>query len=184
MDSLTEVSVSCGSHVTVNILPPCVFFAGKTKVFLDNCEMLTSDPSVLDTVVGCHIDIPAPCDLTLPSTRVIKVNSQEELFINQEINRLLQKGVVILTAHSNGECISSIFTRLKSDGSYRIILNLKEFNKNVIYEHFKMESLSSAIRPMRPNCFMASIHEVYILFSPYCSRTSKISEVYLERYFI
>ena len=34
-----------------------------------------------------------------------------------------------------------IFTREKRDGSYRMILNLKQLNKHIEYELFKMESL-------------------------------------------
>ena len=38
-----------------------------------------------------------------------------------------------------------------------MILNLKNLNKYVEYNHFKMETLESAIRLMRPSCYMASI---------------------------
>ena len=32
--------------------------------------------------------------------------------------------------------MSSIFTREKRDGSYRMILNLTQLNKHIEYEHF------------------------------------------------
>ena len=38
-----------------------------------------------------------------------------------------------------------------------MILNLKELNSFVEYEHFKMESLCSVTDMMTPNCYMASI---------------------------
>ena len=38
-----------------------------------------------------------------------------------------------------------------------MILNLKELNSFVEYEHFKMESLRSVTDMMTPNCYMASI---------------------------
>ena len=50
-----------------------------------------------------------------------------------------------------------IFTREKRDGSYRMILNLKQLNKHIEYEHFKMESLQSVLNIIRPNCWMASV---------------------------
>lgn len=59
--------------------------------------------------------------------------------------------------HSNGEYISNIFIRPKKDGSFRLILNLKQLNESVEYHHFKMENLKNAITLMTPNCFMASI---------------------------
>ena len=38
-----------------------------------------------------------------------------------------------------------------------MILNLKCFNENVSKHHFKMESLQSAVRLMKPGCYMASV---------------------------
>ena len=53
--------------------------------------------------------------------------------------------------------MSSIFTREKRDGSYRMILNLKQLNKHIEYEHFIMESVQSVLNIIRPNCWMASV---------------------------
>ena len=49
------------------------------------------------------------------------------------------------------------FLRPKPDGSYRTILNLKTFNEVVQYHHFEMDTLESAIRIIKPVCYMASI---------------------------
>ena len=56
-----------------------------------------------------------------------------------------------------GEVISAIFARKKKDGHYRLILNLKEFNKLVSYQHFKMDTLHTIANLMTQNCFMASV---------------------------
>lgn len=53
--------------------------------------------------------------------------------------------------------LSPIFLRPKKDGTQRMILNLKKFNKYVQYHHFKMDSLQTAIHLMTKDCFMASI---------------------------
>ena len=63
---------------------------------------------------------------------------------------------MIESQHENGEFISNIFLRRKKDGNYRMILNLKCFNENVSKHHFKMESLKSAVKLMKPGCYMAS----------------------------
>jgi hypothetical protein len=55
------------------------------------------------------------------------------------------------------EFISGIFLREKKDGSYRMILNLKQSNEFIVYRHFKMESLQFALNFMSTNCWMASI---------------------------
>ena len=56
-----------------------------------------------------------------------------------------------------GHFMPSIFTREKRDGSYRLILNLKQLNKHNENEHFKMESLQSVLNIIRPNCWMTSV---------------------------
>ena len=56
-----------------------------------------------------------------------------------------------------GDFMSSMFTQEKRDGSYRMILNLKQLKKHIEYEHFKMESLQSVLNIIRLNCWMASV---------------------------
>ena len=72
---------------------------------------------------------------------------------------------MIESQHENGEFLSNIFLHRKKDGNYRMILNLKCFNENVSKHHFKMESLQSAVRLMKPGCYMASVD----LKDAYCS---------------
>ena len=45
----------------------------------------------------------------------------------------------------------------KKDGSDRMILNLKGLNRFMEYRHFKMESFSTVVNMVKPNCFMASV---------------------------
>ena len=72
---------------------------------------------------------------------------------------------MIESQHENGEFLSNIFLHRKKDGNYRMILNLKCFNENVSKHHFKMEYLQSAVRLMKPGCYMASVD----LKDAYCS---------------
>ena len=67
------------------------------------------------------------------------------------------KGVIEQCSHENGEFISNIFLGEKKDGSHRMILNLKKFNKNVVYHKFKMDTLETVIKLVKPNCSMASV---------------------------
>ena len=84
-------------------------------------------------------------------------NSKEKAIVYEEVNKLLNKGVIQESFNERNEFISPIFLRPKPDGSYRTILNLKTFNEFVEYHHFKMDTLESAIRLVKPNCYMASI---------------------------
>ena len=65
--------------------------------------------------------------------------------------------MIVKSRHCQGEYISPIFTRPKKDGSHRLILNLKSLNEYVAHYHFKMDTLQSAIKLMKPNCYMASV---------------------------
>ena len=62
------------------------------------------------------------------------------------------------SAPSEGDSIFPGFLRLKKNGiDYRMILNLKELNKFVVYQHFKMDSLKCATSLMTQGCYMASV---------------------------
>ena len=117
---------------------------------------ITSDTDVLNCVKGQCIEF-----CTLPITNRIpqdkKYKIRDSLIIDAEIQKLLDKGVVFCR-HEIGEYLSPIFvTEKKKDGSFRMILNLKNLNRHVQYQHFKMYSVWTAIRLMTTNCYMASI---------------------------
>lgn len=106
-------------------------------------KIITSDPDVLDWVEHCHIEFMdnAP-PIQYGGCRNIKFNDKESAIIGAEIAKLLDKEVVVESAPSEGDFISPVFLRLKKNGiDYRMILNLKELNKFVAYQHFKMDSL-------------------------------------------
>ena len=44
------------------------------------------------------------------------------------------------TTHCEGDFISTISIRPKKDGTYRLILNLKNLNDHVEYHRFKMDT--------------------------------------------
>ena len=86
-----------------------------------------------------------------------KLSVDESTVIQSEINKSLQKEVIIPNRNEPGQFISTIFLRPKPCSTHRVILNLKQFNRSVKYEHFKMDTLWTVIRMMKPNCYMASI---------------------------
>ena len=81
----------------------------------------------------------------------------EQSVIDSEISKLLSKGVIAISWHEPGEVFLNVFVPKKEDGSHRMILNLKDLNVDVKYHHFKMDTVKSVIKMMKPNCFMASI---------------------------
>ena len=77
--------------------------------------------------------------------------------IDNEVKKLLKKGVVEHSQREIGEYFSNLFTTPKKDGSYRTILNLKSLNKDCDSKHFKMESLKQALHMVRRGAYLASI---------------------------
>ena len=84
-------------------------------------------------------------------------SQDDDSAINLEIQKLLATGVIIKCEHETGEYISPILIRLKSDGSCRLMLNLKNLNEDIPYMHFKMETLQSVLSLITPGCYLASL---------------------------
>lgn len=68
-------------------------------------------------------------------------NQSEKVAIHREISEMLQKGAIQVVSPMNGEFLSSIFLVKKKDRGNRPVINLKELNSYVTYQHFKMEGL-------------------------------------------
>lgn len=109
-------------------------------------------------VQGALIEFDCPTDCLSALSRSQPSLSQPECdIIDDEINKLVKKKVLSECDHTVGQVISPVFTRKKKDGSHRMILNLKRLNEEVSYLHFKMDTLSTALKLITKNCFMASV---------------------------
>ena len=98
-------------------------------------------------------------EIPFQSTRNAQTHftSAETEIIGFEIAKMLDKGIIETVAHEPNEILSNIFTRPKKDGTHRVILNLRKFNKSISYYHFKMDSLPTILKLIDKNCFMACI---------------------------
>ena len=77
--------------------------------------------------------------------------------MGQNINNLLPKSVIQEANNSRGEILSNVFLRPKKDGTFRLILNLKNLKLRVEYNKFKMDTLQSLLKLVTPSCYMATI---------------------------
>jgi len=84
-------------------------------------------------------------------------SESEQIVIDDELDKFLQKGIIKFSVPEDGQVISPIFTRPKKDGSHRVIFNLKRLNETVSHHHFKMATLETAIQLVKPLCYMTSI---------------------------
>jgi len=133
------------------------FKAGNISTAFNSWESITSDPDVLQTVSGLQIEFEGsiPPETNLHTGDHFK--REEKLFIMQEIDRLLQKKVIVPCQHEYGEFISPIFLVPKSDGGFRLILNLKKLNEFMPYVHFKMDTIEKVLKLVVKNCYFAKI---------------------------
>lgn len=133
-----------------------VSIGGRLKFFQKNWLDYTSDRLILEAVSGYRLDF-----LTLPEKQSFvpapyKLKPLEMHSVDIEIANLFSKKVIEKTNNTEG-FFSNIFTRPKKDGSYRVILDLTTLNKNIRYNHFKMDTFSSAVALVTKDCFMTSI---------------------------
>ena len=144
VDSINEVGGDAVS-TKFQIVQARPFNAGRIQKFFANWQKITSDSTVLDMVKGCTLEF-----ATFPhhtyQPKETRFSSRECLAIEVELQRLLDKGIIIPSEHETCEFISTIFVRPQADGSFRLILNLKRLNEHFVYHHFKMESLKSVIQ--------------------------------------
>lgn len=132
------------------------FAPGNIRSCLDVWKSYTSDAEVLEIVSGLKVEFEDP--FSIPSLSRVTVSSGDQSsLIKLEVESLLNKGVIVKIDHSPGEILSPIFLTEKSDGSFRMILNLKELNKHIPKRKFKMETLSSILRLVRKNAFMVKL---------------------------
>ena len=117
---------------------------------------LTNDPNILSIISGDKIefvDVPR----IQHKARCPKFSDEQIILIKYEIDKLLTKGIIKETCHEEKEFVSPIFISHKSNGGIRLILNLKQLNKNIEYHHFKMDSINTILNLITKDCFMASI---------------------------
>ena len=132
------------------------FVAGNLKKLYLNWKSITNDEIILDIIKnGLKIDFKeSPRNICVPK---IQHSTKEIEIINSEIQKLLDKGVIVQCDREPNDFVSTVFTREKKDGSSRTILNLKHLNEFVRYRHFKMVSLSDVFKTIKKDVWMESV---------------------------
>ena len=84
---------------------------------------------ILSDVLGASIELFAnPNQHRLPGHAF---NEHEYSVVHQEIQKLIQKGIIMKVKYSPGQIVLGMFLLPKKDGTFRLILNLKSFNEFV-----------------------------------------------------
>jgi hypothetical protein len=108
-----------GPFKVYNMSRVSAFQGGQLSSYYSEWAKLTSDTSILETVLGEKIDfIVTPTASSYPPNSICKEHS---LLADAEIKSLLEKRVIRECTHEEGEFISPVFTVPKNDGSVRLI---------------------------------------------------------------
>ena len=97
----------------------------------ENWAFITSDTEILETIT----EMPINTKDDLPQLHVMPLllGKTDSKFIDKEIDSQIKKRVIAKSQHEKGEFVSPIIVRSKSDGSFKLILNLKKLNDHVDY---------------------------------------------------
>ena len=120
-------------------------------------ESLTNDPFILDAIEHHHIEFEAEYPTQTVQPNKNNFSAAEIMIIDAEITKLITKEVLQVTNRVPDGFISNIFIHPKKDVAFRMILNLKPLNTFVDYHYFKMDTFRTALKLIRPGCFMASV---------------------------
>ena len=131
-----------------------LFQAGRTKSCLPIWRSLTSDREILTTVSGLPIDLEEEIPLEL---RIYSCSQAQQDIIDNEIQKLLKKKVIVKCDHEEVEIISPTFLKEKPDGSFRFVLNLKKLNENITKIHFKMETIMTTLKLVTPLTYFTKL---------------------------
>ena len=111
-----------------------------------------------------------------------KVCDQEKAIIDAHIVQFLSKGIVCNSESQVGQIISPIFFNPKSDGTYRLIFNLKALSDNVVCHHFKLDNLEATLPLTTPGCYMTSLDLKDAYYSIHIAQEQQhFFKVYVER---
>ena len=111
--------------------------AGRLRFFVDEWCKPTTDPYVLDLVQHAHLKF---CEGFEPkqfkNVQPYQMTQEEVIIVDNELEKLIQKGVITRVREEREVYLSNVFLRPKKNGTFRLILNLKGLNEEIEYQKF------------------------------------------------
>lgn len=133
-----------------------VCYAGRLSQFASQWSLITCDRAILSWIDGYKIKFNGPVYQSAEPCQT-SYSSLEKSFFTESIRNLLTIGAISECEPCNGQFISRVFLVPKPNGKMRFILNLKELNKFIPTQHFKLEDLRTALKLISPDCLMATL---------------------------
>ena len=101
---------------------------GRITNFVSKWSKLANDKEIIQIVKSLKIQF-----LERPSQKQplaeTKMSLEEKKLVNTEVQELLRKGAITPAQVSEDQFVSNIFLRLKEDGCFHLIINLKKLNQ-------------------------------------------------------
>lgn len=118
-------------------------------------ESLTSNPTILEWVTGYKLRFRNK----KPPLSEFKPNPWKgpDPGLREEIKSLKKKGALVPLQEGDRAFFSSIFTIPKSDGSRRLIINLRPLNRLLRKQHFKMDTVRSIAEVVRRGDYLTKL---------------------------
>ena len=130
--------------------------AGNLLINLHKWREITSDPWILVTVSGYHLEFESLPYQSKPP-KLPTFSARETELIEVEINKLISKGAISEVHPCRDEFISNLFLVNKKTDDFRPVINLKPLNQLVQKIHFKMENIRMALNSISPGDYMVSV---------------------------
>ena len=120
---------------------------------------------ILDWIMGYKIPLlESPFQMFEP--KQLKLNENQNKVVSNEVQSMLDMGVIRSVKPERAQIISNLFLREKKEkGQYRPILNLKPLNQFVPYEKFKMETLRNVQELLQPGDLLVKIDLKHAYYS-------------------
>jgi Reverse transcriptase (RNA-dependent DNA polymerase) len=139
----------------VNVSPAISRYAGQLSKYINIWESEIKDNYVNNIIIGYKIEfIRQPFQNHEYCSIFTKA---EESKVELCIDRLLHIGAIKKVKDVQNQFVSRVFTVPKSDNSCRLILNLKQLNEFIQYEHFQMEDYRSVCNILSKGMFAGTI---------------------------
>ena len=111
---------------------------------------------MLQTVSGCKVELfETPHQVKPP--QVHKFSTPEKVLIEKEMKELEEKGAIKPVSPVQDQFLSNSLLVKKKDGGNHPVINLKNLNGFVDYQHFKMEDISTLKDLIQPNDWMIKL---------------------------
>lgn len=123
-------------------------------------------PCILYVVLSFELELCVLQLIQMGKSEFWILNSEAEAALDHQIQNFLSPDILVESHHAWIHRIHlPIYSQKKEVWGFRMILNLTELNRFIVYHHFKMDNVESCVHLMKPIYFMASIERSDAYFS-------------------